>query len=406
MEDSLTSIPASIDRLLLEQGVYAPVELLLALRWLRFADYEAWRQRKLTTLERVLNGEEVGLPRLLEEAAVHAQALGLKPEQVAYKGWSDGVEELPLRAFDDDSLETAWCTHYGPQTDNRQIDLFIDNVAAALGKGISRALVAGQGEETDRLIARLRSHNPQSPQLDAFVALRAAQHRFSSPICDTHDALREMHQSIVPLARRALQTARDYLIPLWRCVADGFEDSPFDPERDEFHRSYAALMARDWIAVVESVEREPKWQQHGVLHLRRAVALDEQHLGDAARDAWFELCWCFPQQAETTFRAGLYPLALHGQSWQVFEDLDPPLTVTDYPAWQLLIRPDVARAVREPDAEHFPALRSFSLVRQLLVSRQSYAMSPDQQELVLRATLKRTNEALFEHFMRLHAVAP
>ncbi len=36
-------IQQAVDRLLLEQGVYTPLELLLAEGRLLFADYEAWR---------------------------------------------------------------------------------------------------------------------------------------------------------------------------------------------------------------------------------------------------------------------------------------------------------------------------------------------------------------------------
>ena len=151
------------------------------------------------------------------------------------------------------------------------------------------------------------------------------------------------------------------------------------------------------MGVIESVEREPDWRRHSVLHLRRAVALDEQHQYEAARDAWFELCWCFPEQAEETF------CAAGGQSWRVFEDLDPQLAVSDYPAWQLLVRPDVVRTVREPGVQNSPALQAFSVIRQLLVHRRLSRL-PDERELALREELKRTNEALFEHFMRLHVL--
>ena len=402
MDDLFRSIPATIDRLLLEQGVYAPVELLLALGRLPFEEYEAWRYMRLTTLEHVLNDEQLSVAKLLEEAAVHARALGLVPEKVSHERWIDSVSG-PLRAFRNDDLETVWCTHYRPRTDNTQMDLFIDNVEAALVKGVSNALVARQGEETDRLLNLLHSHNPQSSQLDALVTLRAAQRRFSVSSFDADHALKEMQRSIVPLATRALQSARDYLIPLWRGVAHAMRHSRFDAQRSESHRSYAALMGMDWMGVRESVEQEPHWRCHPILQLRRAIALDEQRLGDAARDAWFELCWCFPQQAAATFRTGRYPLDQRRYSWQVFEDLDPPLAVTDYPAWQLLVRPDVSSVVREPSTQNSPALRPFSLVRQLLVHRQDRTAVPDQQELALRAALKQANEALFEHFMRLHA---
>lgn len=180
MDDLSRSIPAAIDRLLLEQGVYAPVELLLVLGRLRFADYEAWRCGDMATLELALSDEQVGLAKFLEEAATHARALGLEPENVPYEGWRGCVAGLPLRAFGDDDLETAWRTHFRPRPDTRQMDLFIDNVEAALMKGIAGALVARQGEAADRLITRLHHHNSQSPQLDAFVALRVAQHRFSA----------------------------------------------------------------------------------------------------------------------------------------------------------------------------------------------------------------------------------
>lgn len=56
---------ASVDRILLEQGEYSPLELILFDGMLAYADYEAWRRERITVLEDALRDGVTHARRLL-----------------------------------------------------------------------------------------------------------------------------------------------------------------------------------------------------------------------------------------------------------------------------------------------------------------------------------------------------
>src|SRR6185437_10689799 len=68
---------AQVDALLLEQGAFAPLELLLANGRLLYADFEAWRRGEVGRLDEVLMGHREATREELEQAAAYARALGL-----------------------------------------------------------------------------------------------------------------------------------------------------------------------------------------------------------------------------------------------------------------------------------------------------------------------------------------
>ena len=49
-----TQVQAAVQQLVMEQGEYAPLELLLATNRLAYEDYRAWREGRLETLDAVL----------------------------------------------------------------------------------------------------------------------------------------------------------------------------------------------------------------------------------------------------------------------------------------------------------------------------------------------------------------
>ena len=60
---------AVVQRLVMEYGEYAPLELLLATNRLAWEDYRAWREGRLATLDAVLTGEVRETQAWLEAAA-------------------------------------------------------------------------------------------------------------------------------------------------------------------------------------------------------------------------------------------------------------------------------------------------------------------------------------------------
>lgn len=69
MSDSTSqrAVCQALDRLLLEQGCYTPLELLLAEGRLLYSDYETWRQGECRHLESRLFGDPVQIRALCEQ---------------------------------------------------------------------------------------------------------------------------------------------------------------------------------------------------------------------------------------------------------------------------------------------------------------------------------------------------
>ena len=67
-------LQAQVDALLLEQGSFAPLELLFATGRLLYADYEAWRRGEVGSLDEVLMGRREAVREELERAVAYARA--------------------------------------------------------------------------------------------------------------------------------------------------------------------------------------------------------------------------------------------------------------------------------------------------------------------------------------------
>jgi hypothetical protein len=86
-----------VDRLLLEQGEYVPVELLLKLGLLSYAGFEAWRHgEEAGYLEDALTDAPGRALEVLEAAAAWAGRLGLLAVEETYRGWGTAAG-VPLR---------------------------------------------------------------------------------------------------------------------------------------------------------------------------------------------------------------------------------------------------------------------------------------------------------------------
>lgn len=399
------TIQAAVDRLLLEQGFYAPVDLLMSEGRLRYADYEAWRCGKTDTLAELLLGNPERIQEALVQAADYAAVLRLQPESCEYQGWGVHAGGRPLRFSRDERQETLFRTHFLSRRDTPQMDLFMDNSSAVVVNGIVDALVARDGVKADRLLARLCDRDAGHPQLGALERLREMQERLAVPGFDAAAELQQMQASIVPMAREVLRgRSRDYLVPLWRCLAKALDGFMFDPASPDRHKSYAAGQSLDWRGVREAVEQDATWRKHAVLHIRRAIACD--HLGDqeVALKAWFDICWCFPVQAEAVLNTTEFSNTQLQEAWDTFNDLEPALDVADFPTWCLMVQCD---SVGQISLNSVPADtragNAFSIVQQLLLAADIRHRTPDRGALRLRAELKRVHEGLFRHFMRIHA---
>lgn len=148
-----TNVCCAVDRLLLEQGVYAPLELLLAEGRLSFFDYEAWRCGGIATLEKLLTGNPEPIRALLEQAGRYAAALGLRAERREHLSWEEGAGQQ-LHISSDAVLADLCCIHYLRNANEVQLDLFA--MRRALDWAGVRQAVLGERTWRDYPLVRQR----------------------------------------------------------------------------------------------------------------------------------------------------------------------------------------------------------------------------------------------------------
>ncbi|MFB3105397.1 MAG: hypothetical protein ACE1ZA_10770, partial [Pseudomonadales bacterium] len=125
-----TRVHAAIQSLLLNHGSYTPLELLIELDAVSYADYEAWRLGLRSTLTECVAGGDASTQHLVDTAAAWAERLGLESRDIEYYGW-EGREGTRLVATGHAGINRLLCTEYAPKQDRTQLDLFFDSAENA-----------------------------------------------------------------------------------------------------------------------------------------------------------------------------------------------------------------------------------------------------------------------------------
>ena len=376
-----------IDQLLLEQGEYLPLEFLLAEGRLLYSDYESWRSGELEVLDERLFGDAGQIQKDLSQAATYAHALGLESAVLDYPPWGGG---RPLRFGRNAVLDDLFHKGYRKDTEQPQLDLFMDSAGTALANGIVLALGGRDADAAVDLLEKLYQTDPGHPRLGGLERLLEAMQRQAVPVTDPEQELADLRDGILPLAVELLgRDSRPFLTPLWRRLGAALTGYGFDPQQPELHRSCTALRALDWESVIETVEAEPNWRSHAVLLQRHARACDQlQRPADALLDR-FELCWRFPEQAAPTQTDAAPDLI---RAWELFQELDPELEIPIFPAWLLIIRQGLTGWLPRPDSSAPADYR-------LLYALQREGEALGAEAVRLRGELKRLNPELFRHFI-------
>lgn len=397
--EEFQEIRFAVDRLLLEQGVYSPVELLLAEGRLSFPDYEAWRCGQLATLEEALAGNPARIRTLLKQAGQYAVALGLHADRREFLSWGGSAGRL-LRLSGDAALEELCCVHYRRGGNEVQLDLFMDNSGNVLANGIVAALASRRAEEAARLVDRLLETDPSHPRLGRLEALSNAAQRLSAPVADYFAESEYLEGYLAPLAAGELGVgARDFLAPFWRRMADALRGQPFVADTPLLHASYPLGRAHDWAGVREAVLGDVAWQAYPVLRLRLAEAAF--YLGDrpAALAVWCRMCWDFPAEAEQALASGALPDKELRPDWERYRDLDvEPEPVTPFfPAWLLLERTETHSALTAEEASQAHAAgRAYAALHGLLAGGGALS----ERTMELRQKLMQAHPGLFAIYMR------
>lgn len=401
------ALQAQVDAQLMEQGAYAPLELLINTGRLIYGDYASWRRREIELLDSVLMGSKEKIRTQIEQAAGYARSIGLVEQTQEFSAWQTDARDgsgKPLRASTDPLLHRLIAARYAPAQSAPQMDLFFDNPVVALTNGIVKALSARNPGEAQRQLDQLYSQAPNHADLGAFDRLLAALEHLHRPIDDPRREL-DFLLEITATAKRLLGSqSRDLLAPLWRQLADALQGRAFSREEPMLHRSFVFSQAQDWAGVSECVLGESEWWLHDQLCLRLAQSSFYRQRRIEALTAWCHLCWRHPQSAADVLDNSRQPDPGIATLWQRFLDSDddyaanevnrqPPLTTPDFPAWMLLHEPGLALQLAEELASGNTAGEDhYRCVHRWIHARRAHRQD---EEMKLRKILQANHPALF-----------
>ena len=390
-------VRSTLDELLLEQGCYTPLELLLAEGRLLYGDYERWRNGEIALLEESLFGDPNQVEEILRLAEEYCAELGLVPERISYTGWGDD-RRAEIRFSRHQEVDRRFRSRYRkPPNGHPQLDLFLDATGTTLVNGIAAALGEQNFAEARRLLEHLYQAEPGHCHLGALERLVEAGEHLDQVPSDPIATLYKLRDELTPLARELLGgESRHFLTPQWRKLAETLGNRGFDPNRPEEHGSYAAEQAEDWPVVLSSVEQEREWHLQPALLRRHARACGRLHRVSEALADWFLLCWDHPDAAPNIGQDAEPHLRV---LWQRFSELEPELTVSEFPSWLLIEKPGLTHRSPRPEMTISDSLPSSYPVT-LALAEQGSKGGPDTDSVELRRQLKNSSPTLFEHYMK------
>ena len=284
----------------------------------------------------------------------------------------------------------------------RQLDLFHDSPRTIALNMLREAILArnapGAGIALERLLTLDPGHEMAS---DAGTLIAVLETPAPEGPDDGIEWLDALEREWRPAAVRLLGTGdgRDFLAPLWRCIAEALGSRPFDPVHPERHASWAYRQGRDWENLKRSVLGVPEHETTPVLLTRLAEA--EYRLGDRTRaiEHWFALCWRAPAVLRGLVDDPDFPDADVAAAWNAAQDQDvePVLSPEWFPAWMLLQEPPLAARLA-PSGKNDGPRRAFDLVYDLLTNHVS-----DAHGIVLRRELKALHSALLTAYLNRFA---
>ncbi len=370
-------IQAAVDRLILDQGAYSPVELLMALGRLPYEQYEAWRSGELEYLEDALSGNLDRIVEQLGTAAAWATRLGLRASAEPYHGWSTHAGQRLRLARSATAVELLRTHYRRARASAPQMDLFLDGGAEAIVKDLGGALAARNRVLAEQHLQALLSRQPEHRLRPAAEQLCDALGHLEAPgPQDPAAELAFLDSHLAPLARKLLgHRARDYLAPFWRRLGQALEGHPFDPTQDHLHPSWAYAQCLDWQAVHDSVLSTAKALEHPALLGRLAEATRRLDRRLEAIGLWCDLCRRFPDNAATLLGDPDLPDTGVRAAWESYhnqEQVEPDPAW--FPAWLLLTEPGLARALPQEEAgPASAAARGFRVLQDLL------SLAPDAE---------------------------
>ena len=398
-----TQAQAVVQRLVMEHGEYAPLELLLATNRLSWEDYRAWREGRLATLDAVLTGEVRETRAWLEAAARSATGEHhLTPEPAVQHGWEENAGTV-LVASSDPSLNALLNIRFCHTSENAQFDLFLDSAQTVAVNALLDALAARDAREArcalERLLRIDRDHGHRFHAAGLISALETPTPAGSQRGLEQ---LQRMEREWVPAASALLGARRrDFLAPLWRHIGRALEPVPFDPSHPDRHASRAYREGLDWERMRRSILAVPDHEETPVLLARLAEA--QWRLRDRTRaiESWFALCRLAPGEFERLIETPDFPDWALRTAWRVAAEsgFEGEMTPEWFPAWMLIEEPGLAGVLAPRRTDDGPS-RAFDAVMALLAHP-----GPDERGIELRRALQAIHPGLLERFLARRAQA-
>lgn len=394
-----SSVQAQVDAQLLEQGAFAPLELLFNSGRLLYSDYESWRRREIELLDGALMGSGDKIKAELEKAAGYAKRIGLVEQPQEFLPWHTDEaipdaarSDRPLRISMDAQLQRLIGSRYIRAQNVPQMDLFFDNPIVALTNGIVQALALRNLPNAQRQLDQLYAQAPTHADLAAFDQLLAALGHLGHPVEEPRGELAFLVE-VTPTARRILGAqSRDLLSPLWQQLASALADAVFNPDEPNLHRSFALSQAQDWAAVGDCVQRELNWQQHASLCLRVVESAFHRRRRVEALAAWCHVCWRAPAGASEAATRLRQPELI--SLWNRFLDVEESLAEADFPSWLLIQEPAlVLQLASDLPSADTAAEQVYRVVHNCLSARRARRQDEDLKQ---RKILQARHPALFQ----------
>ncbi|MCC6474896.1 MAG: hypothetical protein IT514_14265 [Burkholderiales bacterium] len=284
-----------------------------------------------------------------------------------------------------------------------QLDLFTHTRDVALRNDVIAALRARDACAARQALSMLAAAYPQDGLLAPLALLLNSvsdpPERFASAETAQAAALLAGDQ-LVPAARRVLgaEAARDWLVPLWRSLANAAAGLPFDEHQPLGHAAALLLRSGDWALAEARVAGIPSWRRRPApLAWMAEIRLAQGGL-EAAFALLAELAWI------DAARFGALARRLESRSLTRLMDgfergFEPRDDAQDawFPAWALVDDPSLAAPLREAQVcgDSAPERTARLVMEMLALERQGR----HAQLVVLRQRLRDADSRLFARYM-------
>ena len=287
-----------------------------------------------------------------------------------------------------------------------QLDIFDDSRDVMLRNDVLEALIRRHAPDSRQAWQRLADEYPADDALPALAALIGTLEANATAGFADHGALgaarRTLSEEVGPAAIRLLgqQAGREWLLACWRTLARRAVTLAFRPDDSDNHAAPLWLLASDWGAAIQAVERIESWRRIPAPLMWMAHA---RYRADGLESTWpllVELAWLSPGRFATLL-ADIADTALNALRRKFDTQFDGTGQTADlawFPAWVLVEKTALLPRIREAQTSlHSAPERATRLIAQIL----DFEKRGNQHELLeRRRALRDLHAGLYATYMK------